>query len=384
MESPRSRRHFLISALALGSGVAVFAAVTCFGSVGFSFADPAAESEATAAAVIPFPRPLLGEIKKIEAEAAKDHSTEQLPAKKALILNTAYANLPPQPFKSETAVVGLAHPENYRFDTSKKPSDPKYFPKYFPDTFKNNTITVTPDSRGLYDYASKDEVWVDFANHELGGGVFGDGMVQEETMALSMPQLADAAAIGYLTRTKGKPGPLGSNPTPLVLTRVHRTIELDPALYAHGWEGMTVHLVQESLSPQNPNQDLNVLAVAVEKISKGPEQTALDTLDDLFNTFVAAYTVAKDAKPNTRINTGPIGTGDFQNDPKTIYVMQDLAAKQIGGLDIRYWGLTTAEQKEDEAMVKKIVDNWQKDKDKSMTQLVLLAHECLTSSQKCS
>ncbi|SPM41272.1 hypothetical protein MNAB215_3477, partial [Mycobacterium numidiamassiliense] len=360
----------------------VLAAVTCFAPIGFSLADPAAESAATAAVTIPFPTPLTDEIKKLDEEAAKDPSPHKLHAKKASILKAAFDNLPPAPWKSETAVVGLAHPENYQFDTSKKPSDPKYFPKYFPDNFKNNNVTVTAEPQGLYDYKPTDEIWVDFANHDLGGGVFGDGMVQEETMALSMPQLADAAAIGYTTRDHGKPGPLGSNPTPLVLTKVHRAIELDKQLYGSGWESKSLDEVKKLLYPQKPNQELNVLAVAVEKITTA-QQTELDTLDDLFNTFVAAYAVAKDAKPNTIINTGPIGTGDFNNDDKVIYVMQHLAAQQIGGLNLRYWGLTQGQQNTYDSMVAKIIGNWQKDPNKSMTRLVVLAHECLTSSQNC-
>jgi hypothetical protein len=378
MESPRSHRRFLIPALVLGSGVAVFAAVTCFGPNGVSLADPG-----TPSATIPFPTPLTAEIKKIEDAAKTDKSKEQKPAKKALILNTALADLLPQPFKSETAMSGLSDPKNYEFDTQHNP--PNSFPKYFSDKFVNNPVTVWAESNVHYDYRN-DEVWVDFANYKLGGGVFGNGMVQEETMALSMPQLADAAAIGYNTRTQGKPGVLGSNPTPLVLTKVQRSIELDPKLYGNGWEDMTVDDVKAKIKAQNPNQHANILAVAVEKLGgTAQEQTNIWTLDDLFNTFVAAYKVARDTKPNTTINTGPIGTGDFKNDPKVIYVMQHLAAQQIGGVTMRYWGLNSQQQKDFDDMVTKIINNWTKDTDKSIKRLMMLACEVFnTSSKNCT
>jgi hypothetical protein len=94
--------------------------------------------------------------------------------------------------------------------------------------------------------------------------------------------------------------------------------------------------------------------------------------------------VAKDAKPNTMINTGPIGTGDFKNDPKVVYVMQHLAAQQIGGITMRYWALNSQQQQDFDAMVTKIINNWKNDKDKSMTHLMVLAQRCLTSSPKCT
>ncbi len=380
MKSPRPRRRFLVPALARGSGVAVLAAVTCFGPPGCSLADPDT-GQNTPAFTILFPSPLKAKIAEIEKDAKNDKSKEQRPAKKAWLLNAALADLLPQPFTNETALYGLKYPADYQFDTSKQLSDPAYFPKYFSNPFKNNTANVMAESHGHYDYRN-DELWVDFANHDLGGGVFGNGMVQEETMALSMPQLADAAAIGYHTRSQGTAGPLGSNPIPLVLTKVQRTIELDPSLYGNGWETMTLDQVKKKVTIQNPNQHLNVLAVAVEKLDGSPaQQFGLNTLDDLFNTFVAAYTVAKAAKPNAIINTGPIGTGDFKNDPKVIYVMQNLAAQQVGGVTLRYWGLDSKKQQQDfDPMVTQIVDKWKKDPDKKILNLILIAHACLTGT----
>jgi Poly (ADP-ribose) glycohydrolase (PARG) len=382
MQSPRRRRRLLVPAVALGSGVAVFAAMTCFGPPSRSLADPD-PGQSTTAFGFPFPGPLEGQRDRLVTLSVPDGSKEQEPAKKAWIITAALTDLLPQPFTSNASLYGLKNREDYRFDLSKTFGDPAFFPKYFSSPFKNNAVTVIPEAGFHYDYRH-DEVWVDFANQNLGGGVFGGGMVQEETMALTIPQLADAAAIGYHTRSQGHPGVLGSNPEPLVLTNVQRSIELDPKLYKDGWKTIPLEQIKKYTYPQKPNQHLSVLAVAVEKVArKWEEQSDVKTLDDLFNTFVAGFELAKNIKPNVTINTGPIGTGDFENDAKVIYVMQNLAAQQVGGITLRYWGYDpkiNAEQKPYDPMVTKIIDKWKKDPDKKIGNLIAIAHGCLTGT----
>jgi hypothetical protein len=117
----------------------------------------------------------------------------------------------------------------------------------------------------------------------------------------------------------------------------------------------------------------------VEKLDGSKQQqTDIKTLEDLFNTFVAGYTLAKEDKPNTLINTGPIGTGDFQNDPQVIYVMQNLAWRQIGQVSVRYWGETY------EDMVGKILKKWQNDPNRKVSNLMWIAHHCLTAPTSCT
>jgi hypothetical protein len=348
--------------LALGSTVAVLAALTCFGSNGISLADPGPVS-----AAISFPTPLLDKIKKLE-----HGDTSQ--KKKALILKDAYHHLPKH-FESKTKVWKLSHPKNYQLSKKGKKWN---FPGYFSHKFNNKAGTVLAQS-GYYDYKPDNKIWVDFAANRLGGGVFGKGMVQEETMALEMPELANAAATGKYNTRKGNPGVLGSNPTPLVLTKVHRTIKLDKKLYGHGYQHIKQENLKKYLHSQKPIQRVDILAVAVEKLKSTKQQKTLETVYDLFNTFVAAYTVAKDAG-HTTINTGPIGTGAFHNDREVIYVMQRLAAKQTG-VTLRYWDLTTNDQKEYDRMVTKIINKWKKGKSHSIKTLLLDAHSCL--AKKC-
>jgi hypothetical protein len=368
--------------LVLGSVAAVFAAVACVEPNHVALADP----QAGAGFTYPFPAPLQGQINRLDAAGQKEHPPGPN-AKKALILHTAFAELIPQPpqFTSSATMQGLTHLKDYHFDTSKKTSDPKYFPDYFENPFGNKQhVTVNPIS-GHYDYKASKQLWVDFANHILGGGVFGDGMVQEETMALSMPQLADAAALGYKTRTDGKAGPLNSDPTPLLLKNIQRSIAIDGSLYRDGWRSQTVDQINAHLTPMKPNQNVNVLAIAVEKLDNPQvQQKALDTIDDLFNTFVAGYTLANDAMPGATINTGPIGTGDFRNDEEVIYVMQKLAWQQIGGITVNYWGLNNSDKQNYDNMVDRIIANWNTAQNKKVSHLMLIAQECLTGAKACT
>lgn len=260
-------------------------------------------------------------------------------------------------------------------------------PDYFTKAFNKQTVTVTDVNRGRYDYAQAGQTWVDFAAINLGGGAFHHGFAQEETMTMEMPELANRVAQGgYFTRDKGcdvgnkKVGPLDCNPTPLLITSVHRTISLDPSLgEQNAWEKVPVSDIPSKIKPaQPPNQELNVLAVAVADLEYEQhipfEQTAQPTIDDLFNTFVAAFTVAKDNKVDN-INTGPIGTGVFQNDKRVIYVTQKLAAMQVG-VNLTYYGLD-GQQAPYDAVVKSIVDEYDNGQPKTVEQLLKYAQNKL-------
>ena len=376
MALPGFLRRLPRSALVLGSVASVLAALTFIPPNPASLADPQADSPLDP--IIPFPGALQGQITTL------NKSTNESDKKKGYILETAYNHLPNN-FKSNATVAGLKHVSDYRYDASKQISDPKFFPNYFSDQFQNNPIQVKPE-HGLYTYWPENQVCVDFANHDLGGGVFGNGMVQEETMALSMPELANAAALKYSTRTKGPEGPLNSSPEPLLFRNIQRTLELSEKLYREGWKSYSLTDLKNSktlLIPQHPNESAHVLAIAVEKLSGTKAQitaaqTDIKTIEDLFNTFVAGYTLAKQDAPGAFINTGPIGTGDFNNDKQTVYVMQSLAWMQIGGVTVRYWGETYDD------MLGKIVKHWQNDKDKTVSNLMWIAHHCLSAPTSCT
>ena len=322
-----------------------------------------------------FPQPLLGRISDLAQHAPQD----PLKAKKFEILAIAFANFGAQ--TSTTVVHLLAKPKDYEQTKTQRP-------QYFTNSFNNLNVEVKAEPATLYDYKTSGpdfQPWVDFANIHLGGGVFGDGMLQEETMALQMPELADAAADavanGYYTRGKGGEGVLESSPTPLVITNVHRTIELDHALYKDGWKNMSMAQLFGGITVLPTNQVVHILAVAVPKLPKNPthqQQTDIYTIDDLFNTFVAAYQATKDvAKGNVRINTGPIGTGDFGHDKTVVYVMQHLAAQHVG-VNLRYWTVKDTVQQDYDKVVKDIVKDHDAATDRSLSHLVSIAQKHLS------
>ena len=322
MELPRSRRRrFTRSALVFGSVAVVVAAGMCYGPSRVSLADPDVQVDASMDHNIDFPKYLTDKINylKTQIKGEKDPPAQNL--KKSEMLQKALNNLTNKNPKPPTTVYGLSDADKYKFNP---------FPLYFSTPFVNNALSIKAIP-GYYDYKAPDQLWVDFANRNLGGGVFGDGLVQEETMMLEMPQLANAAAKGFKVRSGTDPGPLKGDPEPLVFDDVWRTVALAAELYGRDWYNYSLTKVLNDVTPIK-NQQLNVLAMAVPSV-KGHKEKAkeLDTIDDLFNTFVAGYTLAKAAK-KSQVNTGNIGTGDFENDQETVYVMQKLALQYVAPL----------------------------------------------------
>ena len=101
--------------------------------------------------------------------------------------------------------------------------------RFWPRISETNPEPKLAFLSGYYTYDNNNDIWVDFANHKLGGGVCGNGMVQEEMMALSMPELAECGRhrtnmTSALTGTKM--GAYASNPLPLLFENIQRTIDV--------------------------------------------------------------------------------------------------------------------------------------------------------------
>lgn len=331
-----------------------------------------------------FPNPLMDVLKKIVAEDIPNNQPEL--AVKFSLLSNALANLD---FKAagHTSVNKLSNPDRYVLTTAKQPG-------YFAEGFKKNPSKVdeidTP--HGRYDYAKPGATWLDFAAIKLGGGPFHDGFAQEETMTLEMPELANVVAGGN-NFTRDKPCdpdpkkkmdyPLLCSPTPIFIGPVHRTIEISPDLEPV-WRTTPPSKMFNFIKPLDKNFELNVLAVAVANLTNAKDGPAdVTTIDDLFNTFVAGFTVVKENKVDT-INTGAIGTGVFKNSTKVVYVLQKLAAMQVG-INLRYYGLKPASppqfSKGEKEQWDPIVDDILKSYNGSTTQtvkhLLELAHDKL-------
>lgn len=324
---------------------------------------------------IDFPGPLTTKI----GDLAKESS--DIPHKKHLILNTALKQFNDLHLKSHMYMHELANVSTYELNHHHGKH-----PAYFDQPFKNNhsvKITNTPTIR--YTYDDYTAFWADFANLHLGGGIFGNGFVQEEIMCCEMPELANAAAWAatqqpkVVTRSGGSKVKEGS-PVPLVFVGVHRVMEIDldhPSFYGH-LEAVTYKQLEKKLKLKKPAQEINILAIAAPLIDppSPQEATSLDTIEDLFNTFVAGFQLAKDVRGGspTLINTGPIGTGAFHNNRYIVYVLQRLAAHQVG-VDLKFWAYP------DDVVKKATNDYYNKiKKDGTVKQLLQSTHDIMQNA----
>ena len=308
-----------------------------------------------------FDTPLLNEINYLFKKSGYDEAKDPL-GRKALLLNLALVNYERLLGKNTSTMKA-----SDLTDVGQKPGDyviTSGDPKYFGTPFNkyNNKITIGVNRAGRYDYsqATPTKFWVDAANHKLGGGVFGDGFAQEETMFLETPELANAAAQtpSLYTRTgKGDTGPLEGDPTPWIFVGANRVMAIDPFL-AEGsprenenWRKLPVADLIKYDVAQSKAQPINVLAMAAPKLPKNPtkaQQAALPVVKDLFNTFDAGFELAKRA-PGVggmkTIETVPIGTGIYNNSKVVVYVTESLAAMQVN-VNLDFWGFTDAQKAE--------------------------------------
>ena len=317
-----------------------------------SGADPAGSGQTD------FPNPLMDVLTKL---VTKDIPAEHYLAVKYSLLSNALANLDFNK-AGHTTISELSNKQDYVQSTGNQPG-------YFGKAFAENKIAIhTPKGdEGRYDYAQDGEAWLDYAAVNLGGGVFHNGFGQEETMALEMPELANAAAQGgHFTRSQGckkndQPRPLECSPTPLWVGPVHRTMRISPDLtkVKNQWKSEPIDKLFSYLTPKPKNVEVNVLAVAVASLEGLTKQEAEQpTIDDMFNTLVAGFKLAKDHKVTT-LNTGPIGTGIFQNSKEVVYAMQKLAAMQVG-IDLNYYGISNTDQSDWDPIVDQIIATYDK------------------------
>ncbi|MFO1460257.1 MAG: hypothetical protein U1G08_12695 [Verrucomicrobiota bacterium] len=344
---PISRRNWLRTGAALAGGA-------CFNRFPILAADPSSRPlrPANLSESLPTPdfhRPLDAKL------ASMKGSSDPLIAKKYMVLHDE----------------ALLHYEHLKLTPTNdlrvlsKTSDfvlkPGTHPAYFDQPFEKQKIKRIEHFKEYYDYAPDPDpkvtaFWVDFANLDLGGGVFTHGFVQEEIMCCEVPELANASALSSSLHTR-YPGRevLAGSPTPIVLMGVHRVVEFfsDRPGHPYGTEefrALDINRPKDYLRRLDPAVQFNVLAMAAPHLSEStPEQQfGRDTLHDLFNTFVAGFTLADDAAKSEKryatINTGKIGSGDFKNNPNVVYVLQGLAAEFVG-VNLRFWGYEDAEAK---------------------------------------
>jgi hypothetical protein len=260
-------------------------------------------------------------------------SNETMRDNKRVILTAAHEQLATTRHGPDAFLLELTNPDEFTAPSGE-------LPPYFADEFRQN------DSRraAVADYypftyqPGATNFWVDFADLSLGGGVFGNGFLQEEHLCCEIPELANAAGLRFasgftflVTRKPQSSKPGEGFPFPLVLRNAWRTMNLPSGLDITQKGYPDGEIIGWAI--KQPHQ-LNVLAMAAPKLANHDLSTQKDktVVNDLVNTFVAAFTLARDAAEPRRalVNTGPIGAGNFNNNAYLVYVLQVLAARLVG------------------------------------------------------
>ena len=164
-------------------------------------------------------------------------------------------------------------------------------------------------------------------------------------MFLETPELANAAATKKIdTRVPNDPnntsavaGPLEGSPEPWLFTDVQRTMAINTADLGR-FNDADVARVDQYSTALPASQTFNVLAMAAPKLNSPADAATLPVVMDLFNTFVAGFTLAKQGASvsSPLINTGALGAGVFNNSRQVVFVLQDLAARYVG-VNLQFW-----------------------------------------------
>jgi hypothetical protein len=340
---------------------------------------------------------LEAELKKIE-EREKVQDPDERARKKHMLLSKALSHF--KQLQSTSTMIAHSLPDVKMFELTKT-KDPEYFGKKFAET----KVTVTFEKDEHYSYhddraSGITDVWVDYANRKLGGGVFTDGFVQEEIMCMETPELANAAANNLDTRSGGE-GPSEGSPEPWLFKGAHRVMEIQ-GVYGEEWKTTKIEQLDRDSALLPKDEQIIILAMAAPCVGANcpgggkPEPKSWLTIRDLFNTFYAGFLLASDnpggpegRRPATgsparrgtaggrvRINTGPIGSGDFGNDKSAVYVLQRLAAEHAG-VDIRFWAYNESEShvKDATAAYDSIVKDYNAASTKTIAKLLEIAQQ---------
>lgn len=190
-------------------------------------------------------------------------------------------------------------------------------------------ISVTY-KKEMYNF-SEDNWWVDFANVNLGGGALGAGFVQEEILAVKFPELLYFSSEGYKIPRDGA----------IVMTNLLRSLDLPDSWYGHrGISGKSCWDIISGVEKSTAVELKNFVAIAAVDHSQsskrpfnryGEKETVL-----VFNRCYSGFMMAKILGAQA-VNSGPLGTGAFNNSPVFMYTLQILAASAVG-IDINFWG----------------------------------------------
>lgn len=279
-----------------------------------------------------------------------EENQRYMPANKKVIVNKAKARFEELGLQSNFTLHQFASDEPFRF-TNCSPV-PQYFYKVIQTP---KSIPETQYTSAYYDYAvydpNKENIWVDFANQWLGGGVLNEGNVQEETMAQETPELLAVCAdkdpktggtyqTRYHTVVSNSGGKVITGvPTPILIKSVHRVLALDAnKLYGDKLYSIPTDKIEKGygITVLDKPVKYNLLAMAAPRLVTSQQQFALPTIHDLFNTVYAGFSMAN---KDCMIHSGLIGCGVFGNHPYVAIILQVLAA-QIQGVPLYLHGVS--------------------------------------------
>jgi len=329
------------------SGAAVLAARAGMVGTLVSLRPGRAHAAQALPSTLEFPKHLSPQIDDIKKLTGKELNPPFIYKKKYHILEAAFTNWKKLQPTAANSVAGLSNPGDYILDDNHKPA-------YFGSKFNEYRIQPTQHFSLFYDYEPRGTnmtFWLDFANLQLGGGVFSSGFVQEEVMCCETPDLANAAALPtpIQTRHPANDAVRKGSPTPIVIMGVNRVLSIDTKdIYGSKFASADLAAVKKATQPLPKAQTYNVLAAAAPKLpgTEAQYQFGRNTLEDLFNTFVAAFqlALAHGGTGGLTINTGKIGAGAFHNDAGVVYVLQRLAAEQVSErITLKFWGYSDSE-----------------------------------------
>lgn len=258
-------------------------------------------------------------------------------SKKALYIN-AMQLFESKGCKNKMDCLAFSEKELKLFDISKK-QKPLYFKEKFTGDDQEFLFTTEDfyDYESVADFESLTEYHVDFAN-SFAGGNMDESFEQEEIILAEMPNLANTlthfldkdARTSLAIRNGGsnRHEVLGGTPMPRIFTNAMRVQHIN--FYRNPPYACDLHkYVHELDKPQS----VNILAMAAPKLKNRnlEEQLNLHTAWDLFNTFIAGFSLAKHKSltKDVLIHSGKIGCGVFKNNWKLVFLLQMLAAKHL-------------------------------------------------------
>jgi hypothetical protein len=195
------------------------------------------------------------------------------------------------------------------------------------EAFKKISITYKKE---MYNF-KKGDWWVDFANQHLGGGVMNSGFVQEEILAVKFPELMYFSNEGYKIPYDGA----------IIMTNLLKSINFPDSWYT----GKSISTkscwdIIAGIEKETNIELKNFIAIAAVDHSRSVQKPFINyTSNELVTVFNRCYSGFMMAKilGATQVNSGPLGTGVFNNSPVFMYTLQILAASAVG-MDISFWG----------------------------------------------